>query len=185
MHHIRTLTVLNHQIVDIKHKRIEKDIFFIFLISCKFLKKRVKKWVIFLFFISAQTPSRISRCLRATTFPERTRLRKSHVFTAKTLHRSILLYSTQTNSTKTTQKLLSTLLFCISFIFFYFSDFSFYIYPFLSLFSYFSFFTHLMLPVFLHLFLFLWARQRGSVADRRDLGAAAGCMAGKLCARCG
>ena len=46
-------------------------------------------------------------------------------------------------------------------------------------------FIHLVLPVFLRLFLFLWARQRGSVAGRRGLGAAAGCMAGKLYAQRG
>lgn len=52
-------------------------------------------------------------------------------------------------------------------------------------FSYFSFLYISCCQYFYIFFLFLWARQRVSVADRRDLGAAAGCMAGKLCARCG
>ena len=124
--------------------------------------------------MSAQTPSVISRCLRATTFPERTRLRNPSPSSTKTLHHSTLLYSTQTNSTKTTQKLVSILLFCISFIFFYFSDFSFYIYPFLSLFSYFSFLHISCCQYFYVFFCFCergsggvwpaggaWARQRG------------------------
>ena len=64
--------------------------------------------------------------------------------------------------------------YCISFIFFYFSDFSFYIYPFLSLFSYFSFLYISCCQYFYTFFCFCergsggvwptgetWARQRG------------------------
>lgn len=67
---------------------------------------------------------------------------------------------------------------------FIFLIFFLYLSIFISFFIFF-FFIHLVLPVFLHLFLFLWARQRVSVAGRRGLGAAAGCMAGKLYAQRG
>lgn len=88
--------------------------------------------------MSAQTPSRISRCLRATTFPERTRLLKPHSFTTKTLHCSTLLYSTQTNakhlnSAKTTQTLSSL--------------FSFIFLAFLSAFIHFYLFFHFFLHI--------------------------------------
>lgn len=52
-------------------------------------------------------------------------------------------------------------------------------------FSYFSFLYISCCQYFYIFFLFLWARQRVSVAGRRGLGAAAGCMAGKLYAQRG
>lgn len=70
--------------------------------------------------------------------------------------------------------------------------FSFIFLIFLSIFIHFYLFFHIFLfytsrvaSIFTSFFLFLWARQRVSVAGRRGLGAAAGCMAGKLYAQRG
>ena len=85
--------------------------------------------------MSAQTPSRISRCLRATTFPERTRLRQT------TLHHSTFLYSTQTNakhlnSAKTPPKPHKHTLYFLLFFRFFFLYLSIFI-------SFFTFFLHI------------------------------------------
>lgn len=117
--------------------------------------------------MSAQTPSRISRCLRATTFPERTRLRQT------TLHHSTFLYSTQTNakhlnSAKTPPKPHKHTLYFLLFFRFFFL----YLSIFISFFTF--FYTSRVAGIFVYLFCFCergsggvwpagvaWARQRG------------------------
>ena len=71
-------------------------------------------------------------------------------------------------------------LFSFIFLIFLFIFIHFYLF-----FHIFLFYTSRVASIFTSFFLFLWARQRVSVAGRRGLGAAAGCMAGKLYAQRG